>query len=320
MKNKVWHECFLESLYERFPKKNILVKSLMGLLHMEREAVYRRLRSIVPFSIHEIVLISSKWNISLDAITGNCSGKISFLMQPIDYVDPSEHELKFLKHIVQSIKDLKNFSDTEFMNIGNKLPRQLLAGFGNLNQFHLFKWMYSYGNGKNPVPFGQVIISEKKLQLTADYYRAIKTVPNTNFIFDRMLFDHLVSDISYFHSIQMITDEEKDRIKRDLYALLTYLFDIATHGCYPESKNNVNLYISDISVDTNYSYVSTNQLSICFVHVFDKFEIYTLDTEMAANFKIWMRLKKRSAIQISEVDNKSRIDFFAKQHQIVDRL
>ena len=241
-------------------------------------------------------------------------------MQPIDYCDPSKQELWFLQDVVQSINNLKDFHDTEFMDICNKLPRQLLAGYGFLNQFHLFKWMYNYGNDNSPVPFGQVIISAEMQQLTADYYQAIKSVHKTNFIFDRMIFSHLVNDIHYFHSIKMITDKEKDLIKKDLIELLDYLLDVATHGCYPETQNKVNLYISDLNVDTNYSYTYANQLSICFVHVFGKYEIYTLNAKMVENFKKWMRLKKRSSIQISEVDNRSRIEFFAKQQQIVDRL
>jgi hypothetical protein len=41
---------------------------------------------------------------------------------------------------------------------------------------------------------------------------------------------------------------------------------------------------------------------------------------MVSNFKTWMQLKKRSAIQISEVDERSRIEFFTKQRKIVDSL
>jgi hypothetical protein len=118
----------------------------------------------------------------------------------------------------------------------------------------------------------------------------------------------------------MISDNEKGLIKNDLHSLLDYLGEVAAIGCYPETQNKVNLYVTDLNIDTNFSYVFTNQMSICFVHVFDKFDIYTHDVEMAENFKQWIRLKKRSSIQISEVDDRSRIDYFAMQHQIVDRL
>ena len=320
MKNSVWYDCFMETVFARFSKKSLLVEALMSLLHLEREAVYRRLSNRVSFSIHEVVKISSEWNISLDEITGKSSGKISFLMQPINYLDPSEKEMRFLQDIVQSINDLKDFPETEFMDICNKLPRQLLAGYGSLNQFYLFKWMYNYGNKRKPVPFAQVMISEEKRQLTVDYYRAIKNVALTNFIFDRMIIANIVNDISYFHSIQMISNKEKELLKKDLYALLEYLLEVAAHGCYPETQNKVNIYVSELNIDTNYSYTFSKRKNICFVHVFDKFEIYTYDAGMAADFKKWMQLMKKSSVQISEVDNRSRIEFFAKQRAIVDIL
>jgi len=320
MKNGSWYDSFMETLFERHPKKPQLVEALMDLLIIEREAAYRRLRKDVTFSIHEIVKISSTWNISLDNIININSGKIPFLMQPINYIAPSEQELKFLQFVIQSIENLKDFPDTEFMDICNKLPRQLLAGFGYLNQFYLFRWMYQYGSEKNTVPFSQIIISEEQRRLTADYYRAIKTVPQTNFLFDRLIFEHLVSEINYFHSIRMISDEEKELIKKDLHDLLDYLLEVAANACYPETQNRVNLYVSRLNVDTNYSYTFTSQMNICFVHVFGKFEIYTYDAKMAVSFRTWMQLKKRTSIQISEVDQKSRIDFFAKQRQIIDML
>jgi len=34
----------------------------------------------------------------------------------------------------------------------------------------------------------------------------------------------------------------------------------------------------------------------------------------------WMQLKKRTSIQISEVDVKSRIEFFTAQRQLVESL
>ena len=320
MENEIWYDHFIQRLYEKYPKKSQLTQALMELLFIEREATYRRLSKTVAFSIHEIVKIASTWNISIDEITGIHSGKISFQMQPMNYLDPSEDELKFLQEIIQGINYLKHFPDAEFMDICNKLPRQLLAGFESLNQFYLFKWRYQYGNDKEVLPFSQAIISEEKRQLTANYYQAVKQVPNSNFIWDRMIFNYLINDIRYFCSIYLISGEEKELIKKDLYAILDYLLEVANKGCYPETQNKVNIYISQLNVDTNYSYVFTPDANICFVHVFEKFEIHTFNPEMVTNFKTWMQLKKRTSVQISEVDEKSRVEFFAQQRQLVDGL
>jgi hypothetical protein len=316
----VWYDRFMKILLGKFPKKSHLIEALMVLLSIEREAAYRRLRGDVVFSTLEIAKICTTWNISLDSILNLSSGRIPFLMQKIDYLTPSDQELKFLQEVIQGINSLKDFPDTEFMDICNKLPRQLLAGYSHLNQFYQFKCMYQYGCGKKSVPFSQIITSSDKRKIDADYYKAIKTVPNTNFIFDRMLFDHLVDEIRYFHSIMMITDEEKELIKSDLYNLLDYLSEVAANGCYPETHNKVNLYISQLNIDTNYSYTYTQKVNICFVHVFDKYEIHTYDSDMVNNFMKWMQLKKRTSINISGMDEKSRIELFNRQRQIIDLL
>ena len=80
------------------------------------------------------------------------------------------------------------------------------------------------------------------------------------------------------------------------------------------------LYISRLNIDANYNCVFTKQANICFVHVFDKLEIYTYEPDMVANFRTWMQLKQRSSIQISGVDEKSQIEYFEKQYQIVNAL
>ena len=320
MINEPWYNSFLATLSGRYPKKSQLARELMSLLSLEHEALYRRLRKDVKFTFQEIVKIAANWNISLDEIIGIHSEKIPFMMQPMDYLDPSKQEIYFLQHIIQSIKSLKHSPEVEFMDICNKLPRSLYAGFARLNQFYLFKWLYQYGNKENIVPFSEIMISEKKRQLTAEYYQTIKNVPSANFIFDRMIFEYLIRDIQYFHSTLLITSEEKELIKQDLYNLLDYLSEVASRGYYPETKNKVNIYLSQLNVSTNYSYVYTNETKICFVHVFDKFEIYTFDKEMVSNFREWMQLKKRTSSQISEVDERSRIEFFVKQRQLIDNL
>jgi len=320
MRNKTWTDSFIDTLNEKYPKKAQLTENLMNLLYLEREPVYRRLRQEVIFTIEEIAKISSAWNISLDKITGVQPGQIPFHMQPVNYFHPSEYEIKFLQHIIGTIHDLKNFSDAEFMDVSNQLPRQLRAGYRHLNHFFLFKWIYQYDNDQDTLRYSEVDSSEEMIQMTADYFEAIKNIPQSYFILDYFLFEHLTHSIQYFTSFEMITHGDKELIKNDLYALLDYMEKIAKNGCYPETQNKVDLYISQLDIDTNYSYTYTHQANICFVHVFDKYEIYTYNPEMVKNFKKWMHLKKRTSILISEVDKKSRIEYFSKQRRMVEKL
>jgi len=317
---KIWYNSFIEILNKRYPKKQDLVQELMDLLYIEREAVYRRLRQDVIFTAHEMAKIAIEWNISIDDIIRVNTDTVTFQMRKVNYINPSQEDFEFLYNVIQGIHYSNNFPTTEYMDVCNKLPRQFLSGFPRLNQFYLFKWQYQYGDENEIIPFSQTVVSEEKTKLTEDYYHAIKLVPNSSFVFDRFLFDYLITDIQYFYSIKLISDAEKKLLKQDILALLGYLQEIATKGCYPETKNKINLYISHLNVDTNYNYVYTPEINICLVHVFEKFEIFTYNAEMASNFRKWMQLKKRSSIQISEVDERSRIEYFFKQLKLVDSM
>ena len=320
MENNIWYDSFIETLYQRYPKKQQLAQQLMDLLFIEREAVYRRLRKDVIFTFHEIVKIASAWNISLDEITGVNSGQVSFVMRPVNILDPSEKGLNLIRQVNNYFEQLDPSGESEYMEICNKLPRSLVSGLPFINRFYIFKWAYQYGNEETDIPYSQTIIPERMRRLMTDFYQAVKNVANMNYIWDHMLFDYLVRDIQYFHSILLITDEEKELIRGDLYALLDYLSEVAGKGSFPETKNKVNLYISQINIDTNYSYFYAENFKMCRIHVFSKHEIYTYDPEMISNFRTWMLLKKRSSVQISEVDERSRIEFFMKQRQLIDSL
>ena len=320
MKQENWSESFINEIEKKYPKRTQLVQALKDLLGIEREAVYRRLRNEVPFPASEIIAISTAWNISMDKIIGIRSEQIPFHMRPVNYLNPTQQELVFLRQIIDAINALQEYPDTEFMDVCNKLPRQLLAGYTHLNRFYLFKWKYQYGRQDKPTPLSQTDISEEQSQLTLDYYKAIKNVPLSNFIFDYRMFDYLANDINYFFDIQMITVKEKKLIKKDLYDMLDYLAVVANNGSYPETQNRVNLYISRLNIDTNYSYVCAQQAKIAFVHVFDKYELYTFDSKTVEDIKTWLQLKKSTTFQITEVDKKSRIEYFSKQRQVIDNI
>jgi len=320
MEEYSWYDAFIEELYEQYPKKAQLAEELMNLLCIEREAAYRRLRKEVVFPIHEIVKIASAWNISLDGISGINSGLVPFQMQPLNYVNPSNKEMINLKNRVKALEHFEISPDAEYMEICNKLPRPIYIRSMTLYRFEIFKWLYLYNTDKTSVPYSQVIIPEKICQQFEGYIKNISNIKNSSFILDPMIFEHLVSNVQYFNSLLLISDDEKEQIKNKLYEMLDYLMAIAARGCYPNTESKVNLYISQLSINTNYSYYFTEKLKSCRVHAFGKFDICSYDLEMVNNFKNWMNLKKRSSVQISEANEMKRIEFFSKQRKVIDGL
>jgi len=321
--NDTWYDIFIETLYKKYPKKSQLAEVLMDLLCLEREAVYRRLRQDVAFPANEIAKIASAWNISLDEVVGIMPSKVLFQMHPMDYLAPSEADMEFVRKRVGRLKQLKDYSNTEYMVVCNNLSRSLSAGFANLYKFNIFKWAYEYYNHSNKesnMMFSEVIIPGRLLKEIVTYCQHMKYVTNTTYVLDSMLFNHFIHEIQFFHSIFLITDEDKDLLKKELHALLDYLLEIANKGCFPETQNKVQIYISMLDINTNYSYFYDGEIETCRIHAFNMYDNITYNPEMIENFKTWMQKKKRTSVQISEADERSRIEFFMKQRQLIDTL
>jgi len=317
--NNAWHQVFLEKLSQKHPKKSQLAESLMDLLSIERESAYRRLRGEIIFPACELVKIALAWNISLDEVIGAESQQIIFRTRLLNYVNPSKDELERMEKVIQGLGTLRNIPDLEYLEVCNKLPRSLTSGFSYLRRFQLLEWMYQCTN-EDVLPFSQIAFPPEVAKLSSDYYMYIKNLANTSFIWDYMLFDSVICSVRYFHSVDLITAEEKELIKNDLYALIDYMSEVAVKGCWLETGNKVNLYISHINIDTNYSYFYSETLKHCHVHVFVKSEITTNNPVIVEDFRNRMQSKKRSSVLISETNEKARIDFFKKQRQLVDKL
>ena len=315
-----WYDFFIEALYKKFPQKTRLAQALMDLLFIEREAVYRRLRKDVPFTVYEMAKISAAWNISLDEIIHAGSGNVSFTMKPVNYVDPSEKEMHELQKRIQRLEHIETVLHSECMEVCNKLPRSLISGFLPLYQFKIFRWAYEYGNLTENLHYSQITYPEYFASEMERYTQIIKQVTDMTYVWDHRMFDYVVNDVQYFHSILLISDEDKNLLKKTLLAMLDYLQEVATKGAFPETGNKVTICISKLNMDTNYSYFYTDNLKMCRIHAFEKYDIFSFNEEMVNNFRNWMQLKKRISTQISEVDEKSRIEFFMKQRQLVERL
>jgi len=320
MEENTWYDIFIELLQEKYPKSSQLISELMNLLCIEREAAYRRLKKTVLFTADEIAKIAATWNISLDEIIGVNSGIVPFQMFPFNYLNPSPKELIYLQKRVRMLEHLKTCASSEYMEVCNRLPRPISIGFQNLYRLEVLNWAYQYNNDESQKMFSKILFTQKVSEEFEKYKKTVVFIKNTSFILDEMVFEYVVNNIQYYNSVLVITDEEKEILKKELHALLDYLMEIASKGYYPESQKKVDLYISQLCIDTNYSYYYTDTLKTCRIHAFGKFDITSLESTMVANFRNWMNLKKRSAIQISEVNEKRRFEYFTEQRKIVDSL
>ena len=95
MSKDLIHEKFVGAIREKIPHKATLTNTLVDLLRLEKEAVYRRMRGDVAFSFAEIASISHKLGISLDNLVGAHSARSRpYQLSLVEYVEPIEDDYK----------------------------------------------------------------------------------------------------------------------------------------------------------------------------------------------------------------------------------
>jgi len=314
------YNLLLAEIRKSFPKKSVMVDTLAEILRIEKGAVYRRLRQEVPFIFNEIAQISKHLNISLDNLIGIATQNIvpfkSLLPnfsfpQEIDY-DKIELNIDFFKSISQS-------ENSETASALNQLPHEFFNEYQHLFKFYLFKWNF-FNNNDKTIPYNQISISKEMCQLLKKYSLEKKKFKKANFIFDSRIFKIIVNEIDFFYSIRLIEKEDVLNIKGELFSLLDDIEKLALTGKFKETGNSVNLYISEIDVPTNYTYMESENFHLSIVKMFLLTSVSSTDENAFEKMKMWINALIKISTLITLTNERQRVMYFEKQRKIVNEL
>jgi hypothetical protein len=322
MKNEYIHNAFLADVRKKIPQSSKLVNTLVDILYIEKEAVYRRLRREVPFTFQEIAIIAKKLGISLDNIIGigiNTDKSRPFQLKLIEYLSPSEMDYSMMDEYIDIFRQVQKEEDSETAIISNILPQTLYSGFDYITKFYIFKWHYLYYNEKVK-PFHETTVPSKIMKLFTDSFIESKNIHETYYVLDYQIFNNLINDIKYYNSIRLITREDVLKIKEELFFFLDYIEEMTISGCFKETGNQVRLYISEVNIETNYSYLLTQKYSLSLIWTFILTSVASLDEDAFLKMKSWFQSLIRTSTLITITGEKQRIVFFEKQREIISEL
>jgi hypothetical protein len=310
----------LDEIRKKIPQNSKLVNKLVDILYIEKEAVYRRLRREVPFTFQEIVTLSKNLGISLDNVLDIDTHKNRiFQLKLIEYMNPHEIDYSMIQDYVNIIQNSKNESITETGVVSNILPQTLYTGYKLISKFYIFKWHYHYSHSLVK-PFHETIVPEKISNLLDANYIESKNIRNTFYILDSQVIQNLINDIKYFNTIRLIKDEDVASIKEELIQFTNYLEAIAVNGYFQETKNKVQIYISNINIDTSYTFLDTLNCKLSMIWTFILTFTISMDKRTFNTMKSWFWSIVRNSSIITVTGEKERILFFETQRKIIEEL
>ena len=305
----------LEVLEKKIPDKSKLVEMLTETLFIEKGAVYRRLRGEVPFSFNEVAIISEKLNLAIVNLNDDKSEWLDSFSLDITGIDLS----KWFNYI-SLINLAKNDPFSEFAASSNLLPATIYAKYESLYKFFIFKYLYLLETTENRRSYKEFILPENLKQMYQSYYHEPKFFAKTFYICDHSMIDNIVTDLNYFSGINLLSGDDLKRIKEDLFDFLDYFESIALNGCFDETGNMVEIYISDINLDASYTYMQLNDIRVSLVRTFVINAVMARDVTSFDKIKSWIHSLKRSSTLISRSGAAFRTEFFEKQSELIRTL
>ncbi|MDR2131334.1 MAG: hypothetical protein LBP56_09275 [Odoribacteraceae bacterium] len=320
MKNDVLLDNLMIAIKEQLPEGKNLAATLADFLCIGREAAYRRLRGEVPFTFGEVTTIADKLNISLDAIVGKSrEDTIPFYYTALSFADASDRNYELFKRDIEAYERSQQDPHSELGMAINMIPLTFVTKYSHLMRLRCYKWAYQHEGRENMIPYEKMILPDRFVRLGEAYSKAVEGIRATYIILDPMVFNYLISDITYFSDVGLILPGEVTRIKEELLLLLDDLERAAVNGRY-DSGNALYLYISNTNFESTYSYTVYEHGSVSCLSIFTLNVLTSSDETMFCMVKEWVHSLKRLSTLISEAGEMPRRLFFRKQRELVHQL
>ncbi|MCD7971843.1 MAG: hypothetical protein LUG18_04130 [Candidatus Azobacteroides sp.] len=312
---------FIKMLTGKIADRSELVKFLMKLLDIEKESAYRRLRGEVYFSFYEIAMLAEALGISLDNMIGYDLEKTQpFTLVMADFESPSEKDYEICESYVRLLEVVAKNKNTQCTETWTSLPIPMTYQYPHLSLFYLLKWRYQF---KTPIPlrkYEEIKFSERYVAYQQKAFEESKKIAHTEYILSATIFIDLINDIKHFYLLQLITKQDILKIQQEIFDYLNYLEHLTTAGSFGEDGTRFSLYISDIHVDLNQSYIESDAYNLCMVYVLSLNAIISVEGKKNVHIKNWLLGQKRLSTLISGTGEKEKIEFFRRQREYAATL
>lgn len=313
------------AIKQHIPPGNTLVYTLMDILSLGKESIYRRLRSEVPFTFDEVVKISIQFGISLDKLidAGSSLNQTKWVVMDMDklytpsgYFEQDSDKMKMLIEVFQHMQQAKT---AKMCCATNHLPFFFTMPFESLYRFNFYKWIYLMQGVQPDFYFSKITIPAHVREIEKRFMAEYQLIPRTIFILNKNVFLIILTDILHFYRHGLISETEIRQFKKDFLSLIAYLEQITANGTN-ESGKEISIYLSDVNIDMTYIYLEYGHHSFSVHRPYFIDSLYFYNEKICQKQKEWIESLKRYSTPISQSGEMQRFEYFTQQKQLIEKM
>jgi len=300
-------------------KLNVAVQ-VSEILNISEDAAYRRIRGEKELSFTELEKICLHFNIPLDKLI-NTPARYRILPYHFynqNYFDMEDMDLRMSGDYVTAIKAATKDKYSEYGFATNTMTLHTRTLYPPLFKFFILKWMYQYKGPNEVTPYSKIHLPAELIKHHQQYSQYVRDIKYTYIIYQESLMQSIVQDVSYFRDIKLLNNDEVALIKENLLLALARIETLAKNGVF-DTGNKIDLYISGLFLDTSYSYLCSDNITISMMDAFTVGAASSVDRNNVEMMKNWVNSLKRNSTILTGSE-KNRISFIELQRAFINRL
>lgn len=320
MFNQDFNEKIISSIKRHAPSNINLSEILKDILSLGREAIYRRLRGEVPFTISEVVKICKYFNLSLDIMLDiEQTSKAIFDVNIYTFKSILDAYAKEMENLADEIVKFRDTPDNYSMAALNIIPFSFYISLSQIPKFILFKWIYLMNDGNLINSLSDMTVPATFINSQKKLIRELLSIKKTTILLSPGIFKFFINNIKYFTRINFISEPVFLTLKEELESMITELEFITVKG-KNRMGNEVLVYLSNIDFDTSYSFFGSSDFEYAYIRICTVNNISTHDVKICKLLKSWLHAMKKTATLITFSGDIQRRIFFEEQKDLIKEM
>lgn len=298
------------------------VEMLIRIIPMSKEAAYRRLRGETDFSLEDVLRIVRYFDVSLDRMIASTPGRENYDVKMISVPDGSSAMERYsysVKELIRLFKMLKEQQNPVIYAMTDILiPVFPIYQSDILSRFFLYKFLYRWGNGINPVRMSDFVVPGEITRLHRSYLNEMQYFSIHYICPPEFILSH-VREVRFFHKMNLLTYEEVQLIKEDTNSLLDDMGRNMTKG---KTSNGLpfSVFLCHTGFDSTHVFYKSDDYEIVSSHMFGDGFYYFRDPRIIDKMKRALDLQVKNSTLITVSGEKQRLEFLQNQRDMLDTL
>lgn len=297
-----------DEILKRIPPDINIFDYLTDALSLSKESVYRRLRGIIPFSFEEVMILSTKLDLSMDELLkGSKSNQAIINIENNMLTGTEDGFITIFRNYNNSMQPLRSAKENQIVMSINRILCIFTFPFQNLFKFYYYKWMHQYGNTPLNYYYSDVSIPSELNELRQNNSN-YSDIQNIVFILDKNIFYNTVQEIKYYTDRGLINKNDVQLIKEDLMDFLEkfYLFSLNN----TDGSTRCEVYLSSLNIENNIAYVAYDDTLSSYYWMHSDNYVYSFNPELCLLQKDWLDSLKKYSILISQSNQKMQAELY----------